>query len=110
MLKQIRPDIVPFVRMGSTVVLCTFALGIISPMLAYVRSLFSGVNFGEIGGILLKALGVAFLAQICSDICRDCGENSAASGVELAAKLEILLLCLPMLERVLDTAREVLSW
>ena len=77
---------------------------------AYVRSLFSGADFGEIGSILLKALGVAFLAQICSDICRDCGENSAAAGVELVAKLEILLLCLPMLEKVLGTAREVLSW
>ncbi len=109
-LKQIRPDMVPFVRIGSTVALCALALGVISPMLAYVRSLFSGADFGEIGSILLKALGVAFLAQICSDICRDCGENSAAAGVELVAKLEILLLCLPMLEKVLGTAREVLSW
>ncbi len=109
-LKQLRPDMVAFVRIGCTVAICTLALGVVSPMLAYVRSLFTGTSFGEIGSILLKALGVALLAQICADICRDCGENSAASGVELVAKLEILLLCLPMLEKVISTAREVLSW
>ena len=108
--KQLRPDMLPFLRIGVTLIICSIAVGVVSPLVVYARSLFLGVGLGEMGDIMLKSLGVAFFAQISADICRDCGEGSAASGVELVAKLEILLLCLPMLEGVLDAAREALSW
>ena len=109
LLKQIRPDMLSFLRIGFAIVVSTITLGVLNPILVYVRSLLSGTSLDEIGETLLKALGIAFLSQICSDICRDCGENSAAAGVELMARLEILLLSLPMLEKVISTAREVLS-
>ena len=109
LLKQIRPEMLAFLRIGSSIVVSTLILGVLNPILIYVRSLLSGTSLDEIGESLLKALGIGFLAQICSDICRDCGENSAAAGVELMARIEILLLSLPMLEKVISTAREVLS-
>ena len=45
---------------------------------------------------MLKGLGVAFISEICAGICRDFGKNTLADGVDLAGKLEIILLCVPM--------------
>ena len=42
-------------------------------------------------------------------ICRESGETGAASGVELAGKVEILLLSIPMLENVLNIVGELLN-
>ena len=109
-LKQIRPDFLPFLRIGTSVVVCVVIVGVLNPLLTYINSLFESTGLSEWGGAILKALGVAFIVQICSDICRDCGESSAASGVELVGKLEIVLLCLPMLEKIIKTAWEVLQW
>ncbi len=109
-IKNLRPDMTPFLRVGATLLIGTFAASVITPILTYISSLFSGAGFGEWGSAVLKALGVALIAQISADICRDCGESSAASGVEIAAKLEIVILCLPMFESILKTASEVLSW
>lgn len=109
-IKQIRPDFLPYVRIGATVVICALAIGVAAPIITYINSLFEGASLGEWGGSVLKALGVALLAQICADICRDCGENSAAAGVELVGKLEIVILCLPMLKSIVSTAWEVLQW
>lgn len=109
-IKHIRPDFMPFLRIGATVIVGALAVSVISPLITYISSLFNGTGFGEWGTSILKALGVAVLVQIAADICRDCGESSVASGVELIGKLEIIILCLPMMEKIISTAREVLSW
>ena len=109
-IKHTCPDFLPYVRIASIVVVGVFALSIISPIVTYIDSLFSGASLGESGKSILKALGIALLVQICADVCRDCGENSAALGVELIGKLEIIILCLPMIKSIISTALEVLSW
>ena len=109
-IKHIRPEFSPFVRIAGSVAVSVLALSVILPIITYLRSLFDGVSFGEYGGIVVKALGIAALTQICADICRDSGEGSAASGVELIGKLEIVVLCLPLIEDVLSTVKEVMTW
>ena len=46
-------------------------------------------------GTLLKVLSCGYLAEIGSGICRELGENGAATALECAGRAEILLLCLP---------------
>lgn len=61
------------------------------------------------GELMLKSLGVGITVKIVSDICRDCGEDSIAGGVELVGKLEILLLCIPFAAELLTLTSELLS-
>ena len=68
-IKHIRPEFSPFVRIAGSVAVSVLALSIILPIITYLRSLFDGVSFGEYGGIVVKALGIAALTQICADIC-----------------------------------------
>lgn len=58
----------------------------------------------EYGGILLKSLGICFLCQFSSDACKDAGQSALASKVELAGKLMIVLIALPMIEDITQTA------
>jgi len=44
---------------------------------------------------LLKVLSCGYLTEIGSGICRELGENGAATALECAGRAEILLLCLP---------------
>lgn len=110
LIKHIRPDFSPLVRIAGTVAVGSAALSLILPMINYLCSLLDASSLGEYGGTIIKALGVALITQICADICRDSGEGSAASGVELIGRIEILLLCFPMLEQLLATVKEVMSW
>jgi stage III sporulation protein AD len=63
----------------------------------------------EMGNLLIKNLGIAYAAQITADICREAGETTMGSQVELLAKAEIVLLCLPMAQRIFDIAESLLS-
>ena len=109
-IKQIRPDFSPFVKIAGNIAVVTAALTLISPAVTYISSLFEISSLGEYGSTVIKALGIAVLTQICADICRDFGEGSVASGVELVGRLQILLLCIPLIEKLLSSVREVMSW
>lgn len=61
------------------------------------------------GIILIKTVGVCALCQFTSDCCRDNGQNSLASRVELAAKLTIVVISFPMFQKILATAAELLA-
>ena len=109
-VKQIRPDFLPFVRVAGSIAVVTVALALIVPSVTYVKSLFDGSGLGEYGGTVLKALGIAMLTQLGADVCRDFGEGGIASGIELVGRLEMLVLCFPMIEKLISSVREVMSW
>ena len=59
--------------------------------------------------VMLKVIGVAYLAQFASDLCRDAGEGAVAGKVELAGRVLILALCLPVFAAILELIGSILS-
>lgn len=51
--------------------------------------------------IMFKVLGIALIAQLAADMCRDCGESSLAGQTETAAKIAIIVVVLPLIQAVL---------
>lgn len=68
----------------------------------------SGVN-GEYARVLLKAVGICFICQFSSDICKDSGQSALATKVELVGKILILISALPLMEEILETANSLIS-
>jgi len=66
---------------------------------------FQGGGFGSHAKTLVKALGVALICEWAGDICKDLGERTLASRIELAGKAEILALALPVVYELLEAAR-----
>ncbi|HEY8415502.1 MAG TPA: stage III sporulation protein AD [Thermaerobacter sp.] len=52
--------------------------------------------------VLLRIVGVAYLSEFGAQLCRDAGEGALAAKVELAGKIVILLLSVPVLMAVLE--------
>jgi stage III sporulation protein AD len=110
-LKQYKPEWAVFLRLAVTVVALSLILTVAGGILSYLRELTegTGAQAGDSWEILLKALGVAFLTETAASICRDSGETGLAGWVEMAGKLELLLLSFPLIRTVLDTAVSLLS-
>ena len=52
---------------------------------------------------LLKMLGIAYVAEFASSICKDAGHNSIAGMIELFAKISIVALSIPGLLFLVET-------
>ena len=58
---------------------------------------------------LIKMLGITYLAEFSSGLCKDAGYQSIATQIEMFGKLTILVLSLPILLALLRTIREFLG-
>ena len=110
MLREIRPAFVPPVRIGASVILIGAALLLYAPILSRIRTLFSETGAEEYLDTVLRALGIALICELTALFCRDLGENTISEGVQLFGKLEILVLALPLLDKVLEMAKELLQY
>ena len=57
--------------------------------------------------ILLKMLGITYVSELVSAICKDAGYQSVALQIEIFARLGIMVLCIPILMTLLDRSPTV---
>lgn len=109
-LKQTVPHFALVLTLSAGIIILIAVLTVLPDLTEKINSLMSatGVN-SEYTAILLKAVGICFLCQFSSDICKDAGQSSLAGKVELAGKLMILISALPLMNEVLDTASSLLG-
>jgi stage III sporulation protein AD len=60
-------------------------------------------------GTMLKMIGITYIAEFSSSICKDAGYHTIAVQIEIFSKLTILALGMPVLLALLETIREFLS-
>ena len=58
--------------------------------------------------VAFKALGICIVTSFASDICRDMGQQTLASGAELAGRCGVFILSVPLLVSVLQTALKLI--
>lgn len=111
-LKRWSGDLGVMVKAVAAVVMASLCLVALSPAIDFVVKLADRVAVGAVTqgvGVLMRALAVAFLTHVCASVCRDCGEATLASYVEMAGKAEMLILALPLIENILDTVTKLLG-
>lgn len=60
-------------------------------------------------GVSLKAVGIAYVSQFSAEILRDGGETAIASKVEMAGKVAILVITIPVLGNLLEMCIKVVQ-
>ena len=95
----------PLTLAGSVLLLVT-ACAMARPITEYLTELIGASHLvGDAASTLMRALAIAMITKIASDICRDMGTPSVASSLEMAAKLEIIILTLPLVSSVIESVR-----
>jgi stage III sporulation protein AD len=60
-------------------------------------------------GTLIKMIGITYVAEFASGICKDAGYQTIAAQIEIFGKLAVMVLSLPILLTLLNTIRDFLS-
>ena len=109
-LGQYRPEFRMLVTAAVTLLLMAMVLEQLSPVLEQLRSTMELTGLtGDYAAILFKAVGICLLTQLAGDVCRDSGESSIASKIELAGRAAILLTAMPLIQEVLAWAWNLMN-
>ena len=93
-----------------TLLLMAMVLEQLSPVLEQLRSTMELTGLtGDYAAVLFKAVGICLLTQLAGDVCRDSGESSIASKIELVGRTAILLTAMPLIQEVLAWAWELMN-
>ncbi len=111
LFKQYKPEWGIPTRLVLGVVLSGMLLAGVGEILSFTEALTEGDNPmpQSMWQLILKGLGIAFVTEIAMGVCRDSGEASLATWVEMAGKLALLLLAMPLIREVLLTVKSLLG-
>ncbi|MBQ8625853.1 MAG: stage III sporulation protein AD [Agathobacter sp.] len=95
------------IGIAAGVVIFFYVLSQISVVLEFLSELLEMVAIEETYYLqLLKMLGIAYVAEFASSICKDAGHQSISGMIELFAKLSIVALSIPGLVFLVETLEQ----
>lgn len=101
-LRGRNPEFALMVSLAGGVLILAAVFTQIGEVVDYFDGLIRQLNIPSDGVlILVKCLGLSYVAKIACDTCVDCGETSTASKIEFAAKVGMLVIALPLLDQLL---------
>ena len=109
-LKDYRRESAVVVGLITAIVVMSYSVECLLGVIKSIRYITekSGVDM-KYFTIILKVVGVAYLSQFGGELLRDCGEGAVASKVELAGKIFILYLTVPIITSFLNVCIEAVG-
>ncbi|MCI8408117.1 MAG: stage III sporulation protein AD [Lachnospiraceae bacterium] len=52
--------------------------------------------------LLIKIIGITYISEFCSDICKDAGYSTVAGQISMAGKLTVLGISMPIITTLLE--------
>lgn len=109
-LKQYKPEYSIFISIAAGVLIFLSVLAVIRPIMDYISSLTEQTGLsGEYAEVLIKSLAVCYITQLASDCCTDAGETAIAGKLQIAGRIAILLIALPMFQSLTELVTELIN-
>lgn len=103
LIKQYKPEYGIFITISAGAGILLLIISSALPIFHELETLISSMGVSaEYFTVLLKALGVCYIAQLACDTCKDAGETTLAGKIELAAKVSILVMALPLFREIIN--------
>lgn len=108
-LKQYKPEFALYVSILAGIFILILSLSQISGVINLLKSLASKANINsDFLGIILKITGIAILTEFAVSICKDSGETSIASKIDIGGKVMIITISIPIISSLLETILKVI--
>ena len=109
-LKPLRQEYSVYLILAAGLVIGFLSIYRLELILDTVRAIGSQIRVKNIYlGTLLKMVGITYIAEFASGICRDAGFSALGTQVEMFGKLSILAVSAPVLQALLETLQVFLS-
>ncbi|MBQ7066289.1 MAG: stage III sporulation protein AD [Lachnospiraceae bacterium] len=106
-IRQSRPEFGFYIILGTSLCILTMVLSYFLNITKVLEEFYSYVGeYRSYLNILMKVIGIAYICEFCSNLCKDAGCGAIAGQIELGGKLSVLMLGLPILLTLMETLKE----
>ena len=109
LLKSTRPEYASFITMAVGLLILGLAVGKVTYLFQTLEKIRESLPVaGSYISALVKMIGITYIGQFSSSICKDAGYQAIGSQIELFCKLSVMVLSMPVLLALLETIQEFL--
>ena len=103
-LKGVKPEFGVYVSLGAVILLFGMAISRMEILLTMLEKIESYITWDNLYmTALLKMLGITYLSEFASNLCKDAGYQAVAGQIDLVGKLLVLSVSMPVLLALLET-------
>lgn len=103
-IRPLKPEYGIFLSLGAMLLLIGAAVSQLDAILNLIRQLMESTGLDTVYfKILLKIMGLAWISQLASDICKEAGCGSISRQIDIYGKLLILSVSLPVVTALIET-------
>jgi stage III sporulation protein AD len=108
-LKQQKPEMAIHISIVTGLIIFVFVITRLTYVVKFLSDLASKVDIDFIYfSTILKVIGIAYIAEFGAQVSRDAGEEAIASKIELAGKILIMLISLPVMTALIDLILKIM--
>ncbi|CAI6062754.1 MULTISPECIES: stage III sporulation protein AD [Paenibacillus] len=108
-IKEQKPMFAFLIAAATGVVIFMLLIGKIGAVIEVLKRLAENSGMESIYlKTVLKIIGIAYIAEFGAQIVRDAGQESIASKIELAGKVLILVLAIPIISIIIETVMKLM--
>lgn len=109
MLKQYKPEFAIYVSVLTGVLILVLVMDKLTGIINLINSVANKASINtKFIALLIKITGIAFLSEFAVSICKDSGESSIASKIELGSKIIIISMSIPIISSLLELIIKIL--
>lgn len=102
--KSVKSEYTTLIVVSASFIILSIGISKISQIVSIINQICSEYGFSsEYIGVLIKIVGITYICEFASDICKDNGFNALASQVQIFGKVFVLILGTPVFMKLLDT-------
>lgn len=102
-VRTYRPELGMPIGIATGLMLLLYALGELGGVFSDLSGYVEGFGIpAEYIAAMLKVTGIVYLVQFAAETCRDAGEGAIAAKAELAGRVMILVVCVPVIKAVFE--------
>lgn len=109
LMKETRPEYACFITVGIGLVIMGVAQGKIRYLFETLKMIQDTLPVeSEYISSLIKMVGITYIGEFASGICKDAGHSTTAVQIEMFCKLSVMVLSMPVMLALLKTIQEFL--
>lgn len=110
LIKNTSREISLYVIFATAILIVLAIIDRLAGIFIFLEDIYDNVTYGrEFFPVIIKVLAVAYITDFTAQLCKDAGENSVGSKVELAGKITIFYIAMPILTSILGLIKQLLG-
>lgn len=109
-LKQQKNDYALYISLGAAVCILILAVNRLGTVMESIQKIQSYIRIdGSYVKVLIKMIGITYVAEFASGLCKDAGYASVGAQIEMFGKFSIMAVSMPILLALIETIEGFLT-